>query len=241
MKTNLVRSAVLVIAVFAVLAMAGPSRADNVFIMRTGPTGFNAAVGPNQFTIDFQGPTTQFVAPYTNSGVTFTGQNSQDVAIIDGSNASLPGEFLLTTYCQGVNSPPCDTNQAMIVSLLLSLPPGTTAIGFDLADSNSGQPLGTQDTYLVCDSNGTCVSVTPPNFGSFAFIGFQISGSSTSISSVTIERLTSFPNGQALIDNVSVAPTPEPGTLALFGSGLLGVGSLLRRRRAQNNASSAER
>jgi hypothetical protein len=237
MRINLTRSAAVAFAVFVVvLAMAVPSHAtgtDVVYTGAAGQTAFNTTVGPSQTTIDFTGPTTQFTSPYTNSGVTFTGQSGRDVEIIDGTNVGFgAGEFVLSTYCQ-VSGPGCNLNQSSVPNLELFLPAGTTAIGFDIADANSGAPSGAQDTYLLTDSNGSTITVTPTAFGSFTFVGFSIGGTNTSIGSVTIERLTITPNGEPVIDNAQFAPpapTPEPSTLSLAGMGLLTAGGFLRRR-----------
>jgi hypothetical protein len=232
MKINLTRSAVVAFAVLVVvLAMAVPSHASNTDIVYTNRTIFNAQVS-GQSTIDFAGPTTQYTSPQTISGVKFTGLNGRDVEIIDGTNLGLgASEFALTTYCQ-VSGPSCNTNIAQD-SLMLTLPAGTQAIGFDIADANSGAPAGTQDIYKITDSNGSVITSTLTNFGGFSFVGFGVGPGNTSITSVTITRLTVTPNGEAVIDNVSFspnAPTPEPSTLSLAGAGLFAAGSALRRR-----------
>jgi hypothetical protein len=130
----------------------------------------------------------------------------------------------------------CNTNVAQQANIMITLPTGITAFGFDLADTNSGQPLGTQDTYLVTDSNGGSILITPTSFGTYAFVGFNTGSASSFISSVTITRETVSPNGEPAINNFEFGPvtpaaqTPEPSAIVLLGTGLLTIAGGIRRR-----------
>ena len=58
-------------------------------------------------------------------------------------------------------------------------------------------------------------------------------GSSAGIDSgfvITSSVVTSTKPGEAASGDILITPTPEPGSLALFGSGLLAIGGALRRR-----------
>lgn len=64
---------------------------------------------------------------------------------------------------------------------------------------------------------------------SFSFMG---SGNVTNLTFKNTTPTTGY--GGPVIDNVSVVLTPEPGTLLLFGSGLLGIGITARIRRRRS-------
>jgi hypothetical protein len=83
-----------------------------------------------------------------------------------------------------------------------------------------------------------------------AFAGYEkmLNPSGSLLSSVKIHGIfvesLSFPNGIASgaltygnvgIGNLSISSTPEPGTLAMMGIGLLGIVGVVRRRRASRN------
>lgn len=76
------------------------------------------------------------------------------------------------------------------------------------------------------ESNGPIFSLSglPSSLGGVLPLGSFILDFSTDSNGDT----TGTPNSAAL--EISGTPTPEPGTLILFGSGLLGVAAILRRR-----------
>lgn len=69
--------------------------------------------------------------------------------------------------------------------------------------------------------------------GSFQWSLFEFTGTATSTSTTLTFTFRNDPN-YWFLDNVSVTTggltTPEPGTLALFGSGLVGIAGVVRRK-----------
>jgi hypothetical protein len=55
-------------------------------------------------------------------------------------------------------------------------------------------------------------------------------GNTIRISLVSVSSAYNIPDGGNFVDDVGLAPVPEPCTLAMFGSAVLGLGGLLRRR-----------
>ncbi|MCU1309433.1 MAG: sorting protein [Candidatus Angelobacter sp.] len=107
---------------------------------------------------------------------------------------------------------------------------GVTSIGFNVSTSWTNVPVA------ITLSNGLQFVVNPHggySNGTFAFFGFTSSDVITSLNIETINDdngnyvdVGDFSYGSA----ASVTETPEPASLALFGSGLVGMGATLRRR-----------
>jgi len=106
-------------------------------------------------------------------------------------------------------------------ALTVILPHPTMAVGFDF-----GQFFGPSTPFVLTLDNGDSYTQMS-NLGAYAFLGaFSESG----FSSFTISG-SPYP----IIDNVSVGdtlPVPEPGSMFLFGSGLVGCVRQWRKRRA---------
>ncbi len=117
----------------------------------------------------------------------------------------------------------------------------TYAVSFDLSGNPDGGPLVKQVRVAVggftqdyqFDSSGQ--SVAALNWQPIAFSFLAVNATTT----LSFTSLTPTPNSYGpLIDNVAVneapkdlTPVPEPGTLALFGTGALGLLGRARRRR----------
>lgn len=86
--------------------------------------------------------------------------------------------------------------------------------------------------------DGVTMTVTPPNNDKWTEYteGFTYNGASDLLTfSVTGTGVGSYDNDTGLAE-VAMAPAPEPGTLLLLGSGLLGFAGLARRKFASRKA-----
>jgi len=111
-------------------------------------------------------------------------------------------------------------------------------VEFDLAAAPwGGASPKTLDVMVDGVTQSFSINVIPgapysnPGFvrQSFYFMG---SGNITNLTFKNITPTTGY--GGPVIDNVSVVLTPEPGTLLLLGSGLLGIGITARIRRKKS-------
>ncbi len=211
-----------VLATVAALSVAlapTASRADTVY---SSLSAYNAAT-TGSTTINFNGiaAADSFVfenSPFTLSGATFT--SSSNLFIIDPgyySSSYAGGGFLSTDY---------SNPDTLVISL-----PSVTAVGLDF-----GGLLGSSGPFSVTLSDGFHTTLSTNDSiagGSLAFAGFT---SSTDLTSITLS-LPDSPEYNA-IDNVTfgnISATPEPGTLGLVLTGLLGAAGALRNRYYRHN------
>ena len=218
------RKAGLMALAFFALTFGGSLTARADTMVFTTRSAFVAAT-TGLTTIDFEGiapanSVANFPSPLTLNGVTFSGPSggSLQVSVLD------PGFF----------APLFQFNSGAVLSgfgfIEVTLPAGITAIGTDLMSTN---PSGS--TFEVVLSTGETFLVNTPLRPERGFFGITADVAIASI------RFTTLPGpntsaGIPLLDNFSFgqaqpAAVPEPATILLLGTGLVGIATRARRRR----------
>jgi hypothetical protein len=226
----------LALAAFAALGLASAASANAAPLVFNSRATYTSQAPTPQTGIDFDSAAanTGYEMSLTFAGVRFdyvgptAGSPQPGVGVVNGVN------FGTSNNALGVNTPAlaAGTN-----TLLITLPTGTTSVGFDFKGSNSSQVGVSPATYTVVvnytdGTNSGPLAIANPSFTSFGFFGFVTTD--RVIQSISIATGS---GGAPILDNVTfgpaaaVEPVPEPATMVLFGTGLAGVASLARRRR----------
>jgi hypothetical protein len=168
---------------------------------------------------------------FTSSTITFTPGSSVVAGGIGGTFATYltdgnPITFLsgALPYSQGANIPP----GGIPIQLFSTTEAGET-FAFDITGYNANF---VNNGSLGCSSGSTCLIVTGNGFftgtgtvnytnspATFLFTSQYVPGQA-------VGTITSFSSSASAVP----APVPEPASLALFGTGLLGVVGIARRR-----------
>ena len=156
-----------------------------------------------------------------NNGYSFTGSFANPSFSFNGSVGTVYTDALTinTAFPSGFNG--FDSSDNLGVALIFTLPNAATS-GFNGSGTfifygiGSGNDIDwASNVQVVTFNDGSSLQLSLPNFDYGSFLGFPI-GSHTE--NLSIKVLS------------TAAPTPEPSSLALFGTGVLGLAGVVRRK-----------
>ncbi len=216
-------------------------------VLYTSRTTFNAASpGTTMTTLTFEGIAANgTLAGYnTSAGLTLNGVNF--VGSYSGTSSNyyflyVAGQGYVETGNAVLEGPPSrDTSINGNGFLRATLPGGVTSVGTDYRNVFS------QNTTLYTNGMNVIVTTSDNQTQSFTlnatnvrqFAGFSVLTPGVTITSLQFSSAYNSQTGQRnypVLDNFTFGqaptPVPEPATLALLGSGLIGLAVTIRRKR----------
>jgi hypothetical protein len=153
---------------------------------------------------------------------------------VGGTNVDIVGGSLYGYLCSGPESGNCvdmggtggNSVGNLDLTTSLNLAAGTYLLSFDLIGSQRGPTTTTQvsfgsysQTFVLTSGDMTTGIVTD--------LPVTITGGPTQL---TFMDIGANDNVGALLDNITISSTPEPSSLALLATGLLGSAGILRRK-----------
>jgi Protein of unknown function (DUF642) len=199
----------------------------------------------------FSGPSTSGeISNGSYSGVTlpgWTNANGSYNFVFTSGSALAPNQFgnTVSFYGPPTSSPnggnfvalSSDFNQGTISQTISGLTAGKTYIvSFDYAGAQQKGYSGASSDYLAVSLGGQTDDTPTLNDPSNGFTGwnsdtleFTATSTSETLSFLAVGTPSGVPSF-ALLDGVSISQTPEPGSLVLLSTGLIGLSGFVRSR-----------